>query len=107
MIQRDFYECSTLEDAEGLVSYILSSAERIGGATNWSNIIEYDDGVNPIVYYVKAHSAYPIIIKNYDPPSGNKIILVKLNTRSGIEEGSGTSLAHSIAFEERVGINKQ
>lgn len=107
MIQRDFYECSTLDDAQDLVSYILSVANKIGEATAWSNIIEYDDGINPIVYYVKAHSAYPVNLSKYSSPSGNKILTVKLNTRSGSEEGSGTSFTHYGAFDERVGINKQ
>lgn len=105
MIQRDFYECSTLADAQDLISHILATTDGLDSSVGWSNIIQYDDG-NNIVYYVKLNRAHKTDIKTYSLPSGNTILTVKLNTRSGNEEGSGTSFTHYPAFDERVGLYK-
>lgn len=105
MIQRDFYECRTLTDANDLVSHILANTDELSWASEWSNVLSYDDGQNPIVYYVKIHRSYPTF-KEYTPPSGNKISIVKLNTRTGSEEGSQTTFRHYPMFDERVGVDK-
>jgi len=106
MIQRDFYECSTLIDAQGLVSHMLANGDGLDNSTRWSNIISHTDSKGNTVYYVKINRAYSIDISEYLEPSGVKVQMVTLNTRSGNEEGGGTTFTHYPAFDERMGMYK-
>lgn len=104
MIQRQFYECNTLIDAQELITFILANTSKIGAATGWSNIIEHTT-FDSSVYYVKVNRAYST---NFTRWPKNSILptIVTLNTRTGNEEGSFTSFVHYSTFNERMGGNK-
>lgn len=105
MIQRQFYECSNMTEAQGLISFILRNTPRIGSLTKWSNIIVHTND-DSTVYYVKKHEAYVTDFRSWPTKSTPLPTEVTLNTRTGNEEGSGTSFIHYPIFNERMGTNK-
>lgn len=105
MIQRQFYECSTLADAQELISFILANTPKIGAAKNWSNIIQHNTG-DATFFYVKVNRAYTTDFTKW--PDGSILpAIVVLNTRTGSEEGTGTSFTHYSVFNDRVGLFKE
>jgi len=105
MIQRQFYECSNMMQAQSLIQFIIKNTPRIGSASQWSDVIVHT--VNgSTVYYVKKHEAHITDFRKWDTKTNPLPTEVTLNTRTGNEEGSGTSFTHYSAFDERMGINK-
>ena len=104
MIQRQFYECNTLIDAQELITFILANTSKIGAATGWGNIIEHTIMDNTL-YYVKVNRAYSTDFTNW-PSKSNIPSIVTLYTRTGSEEGSNTFFTHYSTFNQRMGNNK-
>ena len=104
MIQRQFYECNTLIDAQELIAFILANTPRIGSATKWGNIIEHNVGDNTL-YYVKVNRAYVTDFIDW-PNKSNMPSIVTLYTRTGSEEGSNTFFTHYSTFNQRMGNSK-